>query len=439
MATKIVSKPQDKNQSKHGQTVEAEIHSLCKDGKESLNDDDISTALKHFKKAYILSCKLTNKKLQKSCLFNLGAAYICVGKPKKALKCLVKSRTNGLEDQDGDLYFNVAAAYDEMKEHGKAVKFYEKAINEYGFDEVNNIADALIKLGYCFVAIEELPSAAHSFRLAGHSYVKIAKADDGVMAMREAANYMIKSQHFSKTEVMLTLNSCVQSCKAVKDKKLLGTLYNHIGLHYAEIKCFREAEKCFTESMNLCSGKLFSIRKMAVLLQNLGAVDNALYQYEKSLRSHAEAADMYGTLGERNAQGQCLCNLAFAYSQLRNYDMAEFYYLQALNAFVDAGDLLRQWQVSEGLGATYFGLGNHDQSIFYYKQALTLFGKSKETSDLPRERILQKLADAIEFKLRQQNQVPNRTRISWEQPDESPSNCVNEAYKSVTSQYHESW
>lgn len=74
----------------------------------------------------------------------------------------------------------------------------------------------------------------------------------------------------------------------------LGTLYNHIGLHYAELKCFSEAEKCFTESLNLCSGKQFSIRKMAVLLQNLGAVDNALYHYEKSLRSHAEAADMYG-------------------------------------------------------------------------------------------------------------------------------------------------
>lgn len=73
-----------------------------------------------------------------------------------------------------------------------------------------------------------------------------------------------------------------------------GTLYNNVGLHYAELKHFSQAEKCFTASLNLCNGKRFSIRKMAVLLQNLGAVDNALYQYEKSLRSHTEAADMYG-------------------------------------------------------------------------------------------------------------------------------------------------
>uniref|UniRef100_A0A8C5PAH0 Uncharacterized protein n=1 Tax=Leptobrachium leishanense TaxID=445787 RepID=A0A8C5PAH0_9ANUR len=438
MAASTVLKTSEKSIPKHGVTIRREIQSLYKTGSESLNNDDISAALQSFKRAYILSCKLSEKKLEKACLFNLGAVYISVGKPKKALKCLIKSRTNGLEDRDGDLYFNVAAAYEEMKEHEKAVKFYERAINEYGFDEISNIADALIKLGYCFAAVKDLSAAAHSFRLAGHSYTKISQAEDAAMALREAAKYMIKSQQFSKTEILHTLDSCVHLCNKVQDKKLLGTLYNHIGLHYAEIKCFSQAGKCFTESVNLCSGKQFSIRKMAVLLQNLGAVDNALYQYERSLRSHAEAADIYGSLGERNSQGQCLCNLAYAYSQLKNYEMSEFYYLQALNAFVDAGDILKQSQVSEGLGASYFCLGNHDQSIFYYKQALTLFGKSKETSDLPRERILQKLADAIEYKLMQQHPVSSGSNLSKSQPDKSPSNSVNDAYKSVTSQYHES-
>ncbi|XP_031755031.1 tetratricopeptide repeat protein 24 [Xenopus tropicalis] len=376
------------------------VHFLCKVAAESFKNDDIQTALRKFKKAYMLSCKVSDKKFQNICLFNLGAAYICVGKLKKALKCLLKSTTEGgAQDRNGDLFFNLAVTYDEMKEYGKAVKFYEKSINVYGLDEINNISDALIKLGYCFVSLGDLPSAAHSFRLAGHSYQKIDYKEDAAMAMREAANYMIKSKTFSKTEVLQTLDSCLVLCERLSDKQLLGTLYNHLGLHYAETECFSQSRKCFSESMNLCRGTQFSVRKMAVLLQNLGAVDNALHQYEKSLGCHAEAADMYGTLGERNAQGQCLCNLAFAYSQLRKYKMAEFYYLQAMNAFVDSGDLLKQCQVSEGLGATYFCLGNQDQAIFYYKQALTLFGKSKETSDIPRERILAKLTDAIEYKL----------------------------------------
>ncbi|XP_063782240.1 tetratricopeptide repeat protein 24-like [Pseudophryne corroboree] len=426
------------NSPKCQKAVHDKIKSLCKEGSDLLNKEDISGALKTFKKAFILSCKLSDERIQRSCLFNLGAVYICVGKPHKALKCLVKSRTTGMEDRDGDLYFNIAAAYDEMQEYGKALKFYERAINEYSYTEINSIADALIKLGYCFVTVGDLSSAAHSFRLAGHSYLKSQKLEDATMAMREAAKYMISSQTFSKTEVLQTLNSCVESLKGVSDKQLLGTLYNHIGLHYAEMKCFSEAEKCFMESMNLCSGKQFSIRKMAVLLQNLGAVDNALYQYEKSLRSHAEAADMYGSLGDRNAQGQCLCNLAFAYSQLRNYDMAEFYYQQALHAFVDAGDLLRQCHVSEGLGATYFCLGNLDHAIQFYKNSLNLYGKSKETTDAPRERILGKLTDVIEYKVIQQHNAALNENISSTRPDQSPSNYVNDACKSITSQCHES-
>ncbi|XP_075715557.1 uncharacterized protein LOC142750441 [Rhinoderma darwinii] len=430
---------QSKNPSKQENTVQSAILSLCKDGSVLLNQDDINGALRTFKKAFILSCKIPEEKIQKSCLFNLGATYICVGKPKKALKCLIKSRISGMEERDGDLFFNIGAAYDEMKEYGKAVKFYERAINEYGYDELKSIADALIKLGYCFVMIDDFSSAAHSFRLAGHSYVKNHKLEDAAMAMREAAKYMINSRAFSQTEVLQMLNSCMELLKDVSDKQLLGTLYNHVGLHYAELKYFSQAEKCFTASMNLCNGKQFSIRKVAVLLQNLGAVDNALYQYEKSLRSHAEAADMYGSLGERSAQAQCLSNLAFAYSQLKNYDMAEFYYQQAHEAFVDAGDFLRQCLVSEGLGATYFCLGNMNQAIHHYKQALTLSGKSKETSDVIRERILGKLTDTIEYKLSHQHPAVSTETISKTRPDLSPSNFVNDACKSVTSQYHESW
>ncbi|KAM3927109.1 tetratricopeptide repeat protein 24-like [Leptodactylus fuscus] len=430
---------QSKSPSTQQSTAQSQILSLCKDGSELLNVDDINGALRTFKKAFILSCKTSEEKIQKACLFNLGATYICIGKPKKALKCLIKSRINGMEEKDGDLFFNIGAAYDEMKEYGKAVKFYERAINEYDYEELKSIADALIKLGYCFVMTGDLSSAAHSFRLAGHSYMKNQKLEDAAMAIREAAKYMINCQAFSQTEVLQTLNSCVESLKGVSDKQLLGTLYNHVGLHYAELKYFSQAEKCFTASLNLCNGKQFSIRKMAVLLQNLGAVDNALYQYEKSLRSHAEAADMYGSLGDRNAQGQCLSNLAFAYSQLKNYDMAEFYYQQAYQAFTDAGDLLRQCLVSEGLGATYFCLGNLDQATHYYKQALTLSGKSEETSNVIRERILEKLTDTIEYKVTHQHPTILTESVSRTKTNRSPSNCVNDACKSVTSQYHESW
>lgn len=202
--------------------IYSKIQTLCKEAKELMGKDDINRALKLFKKAFILSSNLSNEAIQKKCLFNLGAAYICVGKPKKALKCLMKSKNHDKDEEDGDLFFNIASAYDKMQEYDKAVKFYEKAINQYSSEEINSIADALIKLGYCFATVGELSSAAHSFKLAGHSYLKNKRMEDAAMAMREASKYMINSQAFSKTDVLQTLNLCVQSFKGISDKLTLG-------------------------------------------------------------------------------------------------------------------------------------------------------------------------------------------------------------------------
>lgn len=73
-----------------------------------------------------------------------------------------------------------------------------------------------------------------------------------------------------------------------------GRLYNDLGLHYAEMGLFWPAEQFFQEALKLCSREEASTQERAVLLQNLGAVYNALEQAERALRFHSEAADIYG-------------------------------------------------------------------------------------------------------------------------------------------------
>ncbi|MGH0114357.1 UNVERIFIED_CONTAM: hypothetical protein FKN15_000486 [Acipenser sinensis] len=295
----------------------ADIEKLTKSGSQVLADDHHERALSIFKKAYLLSLKLPEGQAQKACLFNLGAAYIAVGKSKKGLKCLMKCKLKEPEGRDADMYFNIGIAYEEMKEYSKAVKFYQKAVNDYGAHQADNTADALIKLAYCSVNLKDPASAAHSFRLAGQSYQQAGRWDYAAMALRECASYMIQSQRFSKAGVQQVLKECHQICKGISHSSLKGKLLNDIGLHYAELKSFNQAEECFTEALGSCSGMSFSIRKRAVLLQNTGAIHNAMNQYEMSLKYHAEAADMYDALEERKAQGESLYNLAYAYSQMK--------------------------------------------------------------------------------------------------------------------------
>ncbi|XP_060115982.1 tetratricopeptide repeat protein 24-like [Heteronotia binoei] len=378
---------------------QTEIQRLLKAGIKFFQDNKDLQALDVFKKAFLLSSRLPEPLMQARCLFNLGAAYIATGKPKKGLKCTWKAKEMGATtENDGDFSFNIAAAYDAMREHAKAAEFYRKAVREYKGRKTPKVADALIKLAYCLATMGNATSAAQSFRLAGRAYQEVQQLEDAAMALREAANYFLRSPKYCPEDALEVLQACSQLCVAITNLELLGHLHNHLGLHYAELKRFTQAEEHFVAALRLCRGQHFSLRKRAVLLQNLGGIYNAQQESWRALRYHGEAADTYGVLGERAAQGQCLYNLASAHSQLGNHHDAQLHYQQAVAAFVDAGDSYGEAQGCEGLGTAHFCLGHPDRAVQYYKQALALFEKSKEASDVPRERILEKLADVTNYR-----------------------------------------
>ncbi|XP_062998567.1 tetratricopeptide repeat protein 24-like isoform X2 [Elgaria multicarinata webbii] len=396
MASSPVSGPTEAQPGSQTASLKTETQRLLKAGINFFNANQDGWALAMFKKAYLLSGRLPESPSQARCLFNLGAAYIATGKPSKGLRCLWKSRGAVAQEEDGDFYFNVAAAYDCLREYAKAADFYRKAVHEYGTDQTRSAAEALTKLAYCLVSTGDTARAAQTFRQAGRAYQRVQLLEDAAMAMREAANYFLRSPNYSQDDVLETLEACGQLCTGIANQELLGKLYNDLGLHYAEIRRFEQAERHFDAALELCDRRgNFSIQKRAVLLQNLGATCNALEQFARSLRFHSEAADMYGALGEgqRAAQAQCIYNLATAHRQLKNYNMAEFYYQQAQKAFAEAGDSDGEARVCEELGTTHLCQGHFDQAIRDYTHALGLFEKSKEISDGPQERIREKMAD----------------------------------------------
>ncbi|XP_066193871.1 tetratricopeptide repeat protein 24 [Sylvia atricapilla] len=356
-------------------------------------------AVGFFRKALLLSRDTVSPQLHRACAFNLGAAYVETGKPKKGLEFLLQSQPSEMESRDhlGSLCFSVGAAHEGLQDFPKALESFEKVA---GAAQAGGRAGTCVQMGCCYLGMREPARAARCFLDAAQTYAAAESPEAAAVALSRASGSMLQSRRFRAAEIAGVLARCRSLCETIPDLALRGKLYSDIGLGYSQLHIFSLAAESFERALGLCGGQAERDRRReAALLQNLGAAHNALRSFGTALPWHRRAAALHGALGNRRAQGQCFGNLAYACSQLGNHGAAAESYLRALQAFRDSGDLQGQWQACEGLGAACFHLGDPQKAIGHYQEALILLSLCQDSPRAAHKRVVHKLTDAIQHRL----------------------------------------
>ncbi|XP_073702999.1 uncharacterized protein [Garra rufa] len=392
--------------------VQLEIERLTAAGHAALQSGDNNAALQSFRSALKAATKLREKRLQRTCAFNLGAAYVEAGEPQKGLDVLSRTQPGERGERIADLQFNLATAHEALGDRTQAAQHYLQAAQLYRSQgDAGAEGDTCVRLAHCHLLRKEWDEAAASFQRAAESYKLAGNASAAALALKDAGKHMLQSGRSSSEDIISILTDSLEMSNGISDQQTLGKLLSDVGLSFSQMRLFSEASQCYEQAIPLVSSKP---HRLAVVLQNLGAVYNSLGQYQQSLRFHREAAALHGSLGIRGAQGRCFSNLGFALVELGELEEAWESYLHAQQAFRDTDDPSGQWQACEGLGGIKLQMRDPDKAAMYYKDALQLLCKCQDVSGSVQERLVSELSEALQQKLLLQQRGPASQRTAAE-------------------------
>lgn len=137
---------------------ERKIGQLSKKGTEYHHSGMIEKAIECYSEAYSLAREINIEKTERTCAFNLGAAYIANAEPGEGLRYLHRAipPENQSDDRsNGDLYFNMGLCHEMLEKEDRAVKYFKKANAEYEKYERDKTDFQILCLEKCFQIYKE--------------------------------------------------------------------------------------------------------------------------------------------------------------------------------------------------------------------------------------------------------------------------------------------
>ncbi|CAK6979524.1 tetratricopeptide repeat protein 24 [Scomber scombrus] len=362
-------------------------------GHDALQEGNTEEALSCFRTALKDAEQLQDSRLVAVCSFNLGAAYVEVGRPQKGLDFLQRAEPSPRAQRLPDLQFNIALAHNALGQSREAAAYFLQAAQLYRSQgDGASEGDACMEMSRCYSDDQDWSLAVQGFLRAADSYRVAAMLDSTAAALKEAGRHMIQSDQFSRDDIIGVLTECLSLMDSVTDPRTLGELYLSVGVSYCQLRCFQEAVPCLQQAVGPSSQWP---PLLASVLHNLGAALNSVGRFTAAARYHRLAAGLYGSLGCRGDQARCFSNLALAFSQLGEEEEAAESFLHALQGFRDIEDHGAQVQVCESLADCYLKQRKQQKAVQFYKQALTALSNCKESCGSVQDRLVERLTAAL--------------------------------------------
>lgn len=107
--------------------------------------------------------QLREKRLQRTCALNLGAAYVEAGEPQKGLDVLSRAQPGERGERIADLQFNLATAHEALGEQTQAARHYLQAAQLYRSQGAAAAeGDTCVRLARCHLQRKVCDGAAHT-------------------------------------------------------------------------------------------------------------------------------------------------------------------------------------------------------------------------------------------------------------------------------------
>ncbi|MHC2994146.1 MAG: tetratricopeptide repeat protein [Candidatus Atribacteria bacterium] len=204
-------------------------------------------------------------------------------------------------------------------------------------------------------SLERNPLLADSFHT-GQKYEKKYKFKEAIEAYRECLN-----NSDTPEEDKITLNILIGNC-------------------YYFLSKLNEAEKHFTESLNIfkrAENKITKLPAKSVALSNIGNIYHNLGKPDKALEYYQQSLKINKRIGYEQGVAHNLNNIGTVYNEIGKHDEALKYQEEALEINKKIEDEQGMANSLTNIGVVYNDSGKPNESLKYYQEALEINKKNK--------------------------------------------------------------